>query len=843
MKASKKSFYLLLFLIFLFCTFVISSSAASVSYYETTKINVPVWSKASSSSKKVNTIKKAKTVLKVTGSKVNSSDNKWYQLEDETWVYSGNVKKHTHKYTGGYCKGIDCGYVYKCSIACYEGTFVVTNDNGATVWSRPYSKKSKNIRTEKYKEVLEVIAKTKNAEGNIWYQLDDKNWVYSGNVTERYTVKFNANGGNNSPKSQTCLRGKIIKLSSVKPERAGYVFRGWATSKKSSEIAYNPGAEYAATKNVTLYAVWAKCLTHTYYGGICKKCGYEYPLIYTPVSECSLTGTVVVTNKGGADIWSRPYSENSKHIRTEKYKSVFTVTVKTRNVTSAGVPDKVWYRLKDGNWVCSGNVTRRFTVKYNANGGKKAPASVNFYSGKKVTISSSKPKREGYVFQGWASSASAKDISCKPGETYSFEGDVILYAVWHKCNHDFTGGYGKCQNEGCDYEYPLEMEDCKSVFRVNGTNGTLYKKPYTKTSYKKKTLLYGKSVSVVSRAKNANGKYWYKLKDGLWISSDDVEKKRTYYSIDKIPYGCFSTLKNSVYEKKYGFKNLNGDKYFYFYNGKYPFYLACSAFERNSVNTELNKVNKELSDNLTHLKARMTKRFLYNEIIPKEEIEKKYQNLFDYKEHKNHKHYEWKITSLTASAGMSGTDININCKINGDAVILAYCSEEDELSCRLSKWHQLYPKFTVASTAPKVKSEAVGWFTDFDLKGNGYGKKSMKLDDYISLFTCTVDALTNLVETVQKPVGKNIYKLIKSGWSLFKTMQKVSDNKSDFYSSSDKSSSEKELSYSDGKKAYYAYKMSAESPIKLQSKGDYLELDLRVYKISSAQKLKVNISF
>ena len=101
MKASKKSFYLLLFLIFLFCTFVISSSAASVSYYETTKINVPVWSKASSSSKKVNTIKKAKTVLKVTGSKVNSSDNKWYQLEDETWVYSGNVKKHTHKYTGG----------------------------------------------------------------------------------------------------------------------------------------------------------------------------------------------------------------------------------------------------------------------------------------------------------------------------------------------------------------------------------------------------------------------------------------------------------------------------------------------------------------------------------------------------------------------------------------------------------------------------------------------------------------------------------------------------------------------------------------------------------------------
>lgn len=70
-----------------------------------------------------------------------------------------------------------------------------------------------------------------------------------------YTVSYNANGGSGAPGNQTKRYTTNLTLSSTKPTRAGYNFKGWATSATGG-VVYAPGATYKNNSAITLYAVW-----------------------------------------------------------------------------------------------------------------------------------------------------------------------------------------------------------------------------------------------------------------------------------------------------------------------------------------------------------------------------------------------------------------------------------------------------------------------------------------------------------------------------------------------------------------------------------------------------------
>ena len=74
-----------------------------------------------------------------------------------------------------------------------------------------------------------------------------------------WTVKYNANGGSGAPADQTKTYGQTLKLSSTKPTRLDYNFKGWATSKANADkgtVSYAAGANYTSNAAITLYAVW-----------------------------------------------------------------------------------------------------------------------------------------------------------------------------------------------------------------------------------------------------------------------------------------------------------------------------------------------------------------------------------------------------------------------------------------------------------------------------------------------------------------------------------------------------------------------------------------------------------
>ena len=74
--------------------------------------------------------------------------------------------------------------------------------------------------------------------------------------TKKYIITYDANGGENAPRSQEKTEDISLKLSLQKPTRSGYTFIGWSTRKEPLEAAYQPGGDFALNRDTTLYAVW-----------------------------------------------------------------------------------------------------------------------------------------------------------------------------------------------------------------------------------------------------------------------------------------------------------------------------------------------------------------------------------------------------------------------------------------------------------------------------------------------------------------------------------------------------------------------------------------------------------
>ena len=78
-------------------------------------------------------------------------------------------------------------------------------------------------------------------------------WRY---IPKTYEVKYDANGGGNTPASQTKTEDVTLILTSTIPTRYGYTFKGWATTSTATTATYQTGGSYTANESVSLYAVW-----------------------------------------------------------------------------------------------------------------------------------------------------------------------------------------------------------------------------------------------------------------------------------------------------------------------------------------------------------------------------------------------------------------------------------------------------------------------------------------------------------------------------------------------------------------------------------------------------------
>ena len=249
---------------------------------------------------------------------------------------------------------------------------------------------------------------------------------YTKTSAQTYTISYNANGGSNVPASQTKVHGVTLTLSSTVPYRTNYEFVGWSASSSATTATYTAGGSYTGNVSVTLFAVW-KYKPATYTVSYDANGGTGAPGRQTKTYGVTLTLTTLIPTR-------RNYS--------------FVGWSKDRNATSASY-------TAGGSYTDNADVTlyavwrydpETYSIRYNANGGTGAPANQSKTYGVPLTLSAVKPTRAGYEFLGWSTDPTTMLTNYAPGERYTDEASVTLYAVWryipktYEVKYDANGG-------------------------------------------------------------------------------------------------------------------------------------------------------------------------------------------------------------------------------------------------------------------------------------------------------------------------------------------------------------------------------------------------------------------
>lgn len=103
----------------------------------------------------------------------------------------------------------------------------------------------------------------------------------------------------------------------------------------------------------------------------------------------------------------------------------------------------------------------KYTISYNANGGSGAPAAQSKWHGTNITLSSTKPTRTGYTFQGWGTITSDTSVDYAAGANYTANSNVTLYAIWkavtYTVKYDANGGTNAPGNQTKTYNVTLKL--------------------------------------------------------------------------------------------------------------------------------------------------------------------------------------------------------------------------------------------------------------------------------------------------------------------------------------------------------------------------------------------------
>ena len=143
-------------------------------------------------------------------------------------------------------------------------------------------------------------------------------------------------------------------------------------------------------------------------------------------------------------------------LQTKTVESLEPMTLQNVSFTVESLPEKVYYvsvEHKDtddfyGNdnafVYAKYSPDSEYYITYNANGGMNAPEPQMKLSGETLIITSEVPEREGFSFLGWAENSVDTAVKYKPGDEYTADKDVTLYAVWEKSgftvSYDANGG-------------------------------------------------------------------------------------------------------------------------------------------------------------------------------------------------------------------------------------------------------------------------------------------------------------------------------------------------------------------------------------------------------------------
>ncbi|MBO4626572.1 MAG: InlB B-repeat-containing protein [Lachnospiraceae bacterium] len=267
-----------------------------------------------------------------------------------------------------------------------------------------------------------------------------------------YLITYKPNGGKDAPAAQTKTQGTAITLSTGKPTRTGYTFRGWGTSADASTVTYYGGEEYSSNARLTLYAIW-KIKT--------------YSVIYNANGGSGVPGTQTKT-----------YGKNLTLSSTVPHKDGFTFkgwATAADSTTVAYAPGSTYTKNAALKLYAVWEAITYDVVLLDPDGFVVATAKKTHGQGLSLqAFSDMIMPRYGYIVSGWAEMSNPTSVRWAANSTFTTDADTTLVAVLGVGNREFDNydfsGYvrgsglsktdfikGGSTNYGCNQgEYSLD---------------------------------------------------------------------------------------------------------------------------------------------------------------------------------------------------------------------------------------------------------------------------------------------------------------------------------------------------------------------------------------------------
>ena len=329
-----------------------------------------------------------------------------------------------------------------------------------------------------------------------------------------YTVSYNANGGSGAPSAQTKWYGETLTLSSTKPTRTGYTFKGWATSASGS-VAYASGANYTANAAATLYAVWqantyaisyngngatsgsTAAQTKTYGVNLTLRAngfsrtgytfskwntkadgtgtGYNASATYTANAAATLyaqwtaiTYSVKYNANGGSGSMSNSsHTYNiAKNLTSEGFTREYVVTFDYNGSGAANTNSTATYSFKNWNTAANGSGTSYANGASVKNLSTTQGATVNLYAQwTSASVTLPTPSWTGHTFAGWYTASSGGTKIGNGGASYTPTAAITLYAHWttntYTVSYNANGGSGAPASQTKTYGSNLTLSSTK----------------------------------------------------------------------------------------------------------------------------------------------------------------------------------------------------------------------------------------------------------------------------------------------------------------------------------------------------------------------------------------------
>ena len=186
---------------------------------------------------------------------------------------------------------------------------------------------------------------------------------------------------------------------------------GWDENKNQStdNVTYAPGATYSTNAPAKLYAIWKP---------------KEYKVTFNLNAGSDIVTNIPTPNPMtkiadvGLDLPFAPLRGDYTLLGWATSASATSVNYSANNGIYTSNSDATLYAI----WC--------HEITYDANGGTGAPNSQNKIEKTNLQLSTTKPSKDGFTFGGYSLGATDKNVVYQPGDTYTNEADLNLFAVY-----------------------------------------------------------------------------------------------------------------------------------------------------------------------------------------------------------------------------------------------------------------------------------------------------------------------------------------------------------------------------------------------------------------------------